>query len=99
MRPATTAPTIRLVDYKQPEFWIKTVDLHFTLHPTATRVRSKIAFTANDARTDGPHDLPQHVNTVVELALAQAPEEAPRLPVGAAVLGEPGKGFHEGVDE
>ena len=60
MRPVTTAPTIRLADYKQPEFWIKTVDLHFTLHPTATRVRSKITFTANETRTDGPHDLRLH---------------------------------------
>ena len=59
MRP-TQAPTIRLVDYKQPPFWIKTVDLHFTLHPTATRVRSTIEFTANDTRTDGPHDLHLH---------------------------------------
>ena len=59
MRP-TQAPTIRLVDYKQPPFWIRTVDLHFTLHPSATRVRSTIEFTANDTRTDGPHDLHLH---------------------------------------
>ena len=59
MKP-TQAPTIRLSDYTQPPFWIKTVDLHFTLHPTATRVRSTIEFTANSDRTDGPHDLRLH---------------------------------------
>ena len=59
MRP-TQAPTIRLSEYQQPAFWIKTVNLHFTLHPTATRVRSTIEFSANDTRTDGPHDLRLH---------------------------------------
>lgn len=56
----TQAPTIRLADYTQPEFWIKTVDLQFTLHPTQTRVRSKIEFVTNTDRTDGPHDLRLH---------------------------------------
>ncbi|MCO4824708.1 MAG: aminopeptidase N, partial [Amylibacter sp.] len=59
MRP-TQAPTIRLSEYQQPAFWIKTVDLHFTLHPTATRVRSTIEFSANDTRADGLHDLHLH---------------------------------------
>ncbi|GGA08194.1 aminopeptidase N [Neptunicoccus cionae] len=60
MRPSTTPPTIRLSDYQQPEFWIETVDLHFKLHPTQTRVRSRIAFKGNTDRTDGPHDLRLH---------------------------------------
>ncbi|MBR9864080.1 MAG: aminopeptidase N [Rhodobacteraceae bacterium] len=60
MRPSTTPPTIRLSDYKQPEFWIETVDLHFKLHPTQTRVRSRIAFKGNADRADGPHDLRLH---------------------------------------
>ncbi|MEO0342223.1 MAG: aminopeptidase N [Pseudomonadota bacterium] len=54
----TTAPTIRLSDYQEPPFWIDTVDLFFDLHPTKTRVHSKITFRANPSRSgDGPHDL------------------------------------------
>ncbi len=51
------APTIRLADYKQPAFWVDHVDLTFRLHPTATRVLSKISFRGNSDRKDGPHDL------------------------------------------
>ncbi|MEM0978589.1 MAG: aminopeptidase N [Pseudomonadota bacterium] len=54
----TTAPTIRLADYQEPPFWIDTVDLFFDLHPTKTRVHSKVIFRANPNRSgDGPHDL------------------------------------------
>ncbi|MEM7242591.1 MAG: aminopeptidase N [Pseudomonadota bacterium] len=56
MRP-NSAPTIRLADYAEPPFWIKETHLEFYLHPTATRVRSKIIFAANENRTDGPHQL------------------------------------------
>ena len=56
MRP-TQAPTILLSDYQEPAFWVDTVDLHFTLDPNATRVKSTIKFRANQTRTDGPHDL------------------------------------------
>lgn len=56
MRP-TQAPVIRLTDYTEPAFWVDTVDLQFTLHPTATRVRSKIVFKGNKNLPDGPHDL------------------------------------------
>jgi len=56
MRPLQ-APTIRLADYKQPAFWVDHVELTFHLHPTATRVLSKIDFRGNPARADGPHDL------------------------------------------
>jgi aminopeptidase N len=56
MRPLQ-APTIRLADYAQPAFWVDHIDLTFQLHPTATRVLSKITFRGNPERTDGPHDL------------------------------------------
>ncbi|GLQ34847.1 aminopeptidase N [Amylibacter marinus] len=56
MRPSTP-PTIRLVDYQQPAFWIEKVNLKFALHPTATKVTSEITFHANADRGDGPHDL------------------------------------------
>ena len=52
-----TAPTIRLTDYQEPPFWISKTELEFDLHPTETRVKSKIHFTPNESRTDGPHDL------------------------------------------
>jgi aminopeptidase N len=53
----TQAPTILLSDYQEPAFWVDSVDLHFTLDPNATRVKSKITFRANETRIDGPHDL------------------------------------------
>lgn len=54
----TTAPVIRLADYQEPPFWIDTVDLKFDLHPTETRVTSKIEFTENKMlKSGGPHDL------------------------------------------
>ncbi|MEM9715071.1 MAG: aminopeptidase N [Pseudomonadota bacterium] len=57
MRP-TQDPVIRLSDYKAPAFWIDTVDLTFDLHPTETRVTSKIQFVENkDRKSEGPHDL------------------------------------------
>ena len=59
MRPIQ-APTIHLSEYQQPPFWIKTVDLKFSLHPTASIVRSTMKFTTNDMRNDGPHDLRLH---------------------------------------
>ncbi len=40
------APT-RLADYTEPHHWVESVDLTFYLSPTATRVVSKIIFTAN----------------------------------------------------
>ena len=51
---ATEAPTIRLSDYSEPAFWINSVDLKFDLHPTETRVHSKIEFTQNPTYSDGP---------------------------------------------
>ena len=56
MRPLE-APTIRLVDYTQPAFWVDHVDLTFKLDPKATRVSSKIKFRGNPDLVDGPHDL------------------------------------------
>ena len=43
----TPAKTIRLSDYTPPNYLIDNVDLTFKLHPTATRVISKIAFRPN----------------------------------------------------
>ncbi|MCP5072930.1 MAG: aminopeptidase N [Rhodobacteraceae bacterium] len=58
MLPTTSAPTIRLSDYRAPAFWVETVSLTFRLHPTATRVISRIRFRTNPDRADeGPHDL------------------------------------------
>ena len=48
-----TAPqTIYLSDYTPPAYLIDSVQLTFQLHPTATRVRSKIQFRPNPDTTD-----------------------------------------------
>jgi aminopeptidase N len=58
MRTDAQAPTIRLADYRLPDYLVETVELTVVLHPTATRVRSRIAFYRNPARADeGPADL------------------------------------------
>lgn len=44
--------TVFLADYARFGFEIDHVELDFTLHPTATRVRSRIAFRPNGAATD-----------------------------------------------
>jgi len=46
---------IHLADYAAPNWWVETVELEFDLHPTATRVRSKIRFARN--RDAGAGDL------------------------------------------
>ncbi len=45
---------IHLSDYQPFAYLIDKVDLHFTLHPTATRVTSKIAFRRNLEGSGGP---------------------------------------------
>ena len=58
MRTDAQAPTIRLADYRLPDYLVETVELTFVLHSTATRVRSRIGFYRNPARADeGPADL------------------------------------------
>ncbi|OAN71648.1 aminopeptidase N [Jannaschia sp. EhC01] len=51
MNAVAPQPT-RLADYTPFSFEIDSVELTFTLHPTATRVRSRIAFRPNPAATD-----------------------------------------------
>ena len=50
---------IRLADYQPPAWLIDSVDLTFSLHPTATRVIAKLAFRRNPARAGDaePADL------------------------------------------
>lgn len=45
----TPPPTIRREDYRPPAFLVDEVDLHFALHPAATRVRARLALRRNPA--------------------------------------------------
>jgi len=45
-------PTIRLSDYRPPAWLVDSVHLTFQLHPTETKVISRIAFRPNPERTD-----------------------------------------------
>jgi aminopeptidase N len=47
------APTIRLADYRAPDYLIETVDLDVLLHPTATRVKSLLRISPNPAGRPG----------------------------------------------
>ncbi|MDG1282026.1 MAG: aminopeptidase N [Pseudorhodobacter sp.] len=52
----TQSAPVLLADYTPFPYLLESVDLHFTLHPTATRVRARLAFAPNPARP-GKHDL------------------------------------------
>ena len=53
-----TDRTVRLSDYRPPDWLVDDVSLTFDLHPSATVVRSRIAFRRNPARMgEGPADL------------------------------------------
>jgi aminopeptidase N len=49
---ASTPATILREDYRPPAFLVETVNLHFTLHPTATRVRARLAIRRNGEARD-----------------------------------------------
>ncbi len=49
---AETPQTVFLADYSAPDYLIDSVSLVFRLHPTATRVLSKIKFRPNPEATD-----------------------------------------------
>src|SRR4051812_45437618 len=53
MRTETGQPT-RLQDYAPPDWLVETVDLEFSLHPTATRVRARLAVKPNPRTSPGP---------------------------------------------
>src|SRR3546814_8438943 len=49
--------TIRLADYRAPDFLVETIDLTFDLDPKATRVTARSAFRRNPAhKGDGKGD-------------------------------------------
>ena len=49
--------TVYRNDYRPPDFWIESVDLHFELDPQRTRVRSKLALRRNPAVVGDPAPL------------------------------------------
>ena len=49
MRTDTQSPTIKLSDYRPPAFLAERIELTFALHPTATRVKARVAFRRNPA--------------------------------------------------
>src|SRR5687768_6673760 len=58
MREDVEARKVRLADYRPPPYVAERAELAFALHPTATRVRSRIVFRSNPADSgEVPHDL------------------------------------------
>ncbi|MFG1412843.1 aminopeptidase N [Xanthobacter sp. VTT E-85241] len=73
MREAEPQP-VRLADYHPPEWLVDTVDLDILLHPTATRVVSRLALRRNPAGTAGaPIALDGDGLTLVRVAINGAP--------------------------
>ncbi|MEM1301237.1 MAG: aminopeptidase N [Pseudomonadota bacterium] len=70
--PQTPPETIYLKDYRAPAYFVDQVDLTFRLHPTATRVISRIAFRPNpDA--PGPFALHGEDVTLISAKIDGAP--------------------------
>ncbi|MBV9426109.1 MAG: aminopeptidase N [Bradyrhizobiaceae bacterium] len=65
---------VRLEDYRPPDWLVKTVDLDVSLHPTATRVRARLALEPNPkGAPDAPLVLDCDGLTLKNLALDGAP--------------------------
>jgi len=70
--PQTPTETIYLKDYRAPAYLVDQVDLTFRLHPTATRVLSRIAFRPNpDA--PGPFTLDGEHMTLISGSIDGSP--------------------------
>ncbi|GGF53829.1 aminopeptidase N [Azorhizobium oxalatiphilum] len=73
MRDAEPVP-VRLADYRPPAWLVDTVDLDVSLHPTATRVISRLALRRNpEGAADAPVVLDGDGLTLVRVALDGAP--------------------------
>ncbi|MEM1101424.1 MAG: M1 family aminopeptidase, partial [Pseudomonadota bacterium] len=70
--PTHSPETIYLKDYRAPAHWVDSVELTFKLHPTQTRVLSRIAFRPNpDA--PGPFMLDGEGLTLISATIDGAP--------------------------
>jgi aminopeptidase N len=67
---------IRLQDYRPPDWLIETVELDFSLHPTATKVRAKLKLKPNAAGTPAPLVLDGEDLKLVSLRLDGKPLSA-----------------------
>jgi aminopeptidase N len=74
----TAAPLIRLSDYSPPAFLIDDVQLEFHLHPTKTRVLSKISFRKNP-QSSGDFVLNGESLNLVSATINGAPLPDPKL--------------------
>ncbi|MBV9956176.1 MAG: aminopeptidase N, partial [Pseudolabrys sp.] len=64
-----TGRTIRLADYRAPDWLVEKVHLDFSLHPTATRVRATISFVPNPQSPPAPLVLDGDGLTLVSVKL------------------------------
>ena len=84
MKDAAPRP-VRLAEYAPFSHVVETVTLAFDLHPSATRVRSRIAFRPNPDGPGGPLRLDGEKLTLISAAIDGAPV-APRVdPTGLEV--------------
>ncbi len=67
--PASTSRTVRLADYRVPDYLIDQVDLDFALDPAATVVTSRLAVRRNPAGQGGPLRLDGERLELLSIAL------------------------------
>lgn len=64
-----TGQTVRLADYREPDWFVETVELDFVLHPTKTRVHASLLLKPNPARPAASLVLDGDGLTLVSLKL------------------------------
>src|SRR5215470_15236415 len=71
------ARPVRLKDYRPPDWLVESVELDVSLHPTATRVRARLALKPNpEAAAPAPVVLDGDELNLVSLSLDDAPLSA-----------------------
>src|SRR5712691_4585470 len=91
------ARSVRLQDYRPPDWLVETVDLDIALHPTATRVRASLKLKPNtNGAAPAPLVLDGEELNLVSLALDGKPlpaESFVATPDGLTIAQPPNRPF------
>jgi aminopeptidase N len=91
-----TAQSIRLKDYRPPDWLVETVSLDVTLHPTAARIRATLALKPNPKSASAPLILNGDGLSLISLKLdgtVMAPDSYAATPEGLTIAQPPNGPF------
>jgi len=92
-----TAQTIRLKDYRPPDWLVETVSLDVTLHPTAARIRATLALKPNPKSASAPLILNGDGLSLISLKLdgtVMAPDSYVATPESLTIAQPPNGPFN-----